>query len=119
MSQVNDFASAKVKITQSYAALLEALPGSHSAINGIIGSAVPPEQVSEFFELCYAYRDDLPGDLLEAAADVGHFAWINGFWGLGVDSRGLKMETILRGGSLPTGTDEPAPSGKYAPALGS
>ena len=113
MAQITDFAAAKILITQNYAALLAALPSKVDQINAIVGSAVPPEQVSEFFEFCYANRAELPAPILVAAADVGNFAWVNGFWGLGIDGRGSKMETVLRGKDLPKGVDAPAPSGKY------
>lgn len=117
MAIPNDFVQANLIIIQSYAALRAAVAASaHAALDTIVGSVVPPERVSEFFEFGYAHREDLTPELREAVADVGHFAWINGFWGLGADGRGSNMETLLRGQDLPEGVDAPAPSGKYAPA---
>lgn len=114
MSVAQDFSQASLIIAQTYVEVRASVPVSaQTAIDAIVGTVVMPERVSEFFEFGYAHRDDLSAELRERVADVGHFAWVNGFWGLGIDGRGSKMETVLRGKDLPKGVDAPAPSGKY------
>lgn len=114
MAIPNDFVQASLIIVQSYARLRSAVAAdAQPALDTIVGSVVPPERVSEFFEFGYAHRESLSPELREAVADVGHFAWTNGFWGLGVDGRGAAMETLLRGGNLAAGATAPEPSSKY------
>lgn len=116
MSYIEDFAGAGLAIAQLYAGAREALPegGARDALDRIVSSTVPPERVSELFELGYAMREHLSAGQRADIADIGRFAWMNGFWGLGENNRGSRMETVLRGGKLPSGFEAPEVSAKYA-----
>ena len=119
MAVAADFAQANLIMAQTYPALITALGGDEDALaqlNAVFGAVVLPEKISEFFEFTYARRADLPAVIKEAGADVGHFAWLNGFWGLGENGRGSRMERVLRGQSLSKGEEVPEPSAKYAAA---
>lgn len=119
MPVVNDFGQANLIMAQAFPALITALAANSAAIeqvNTIFGTVVLPEKVSEFFEFAYANRETLPQDIKTAAADVGNFAWVNGFWGLGEGGRGSRMERLLRGQALGKNEEAPEPSAKYAPA---
>lgn len=117
MSIPTDFAAANLAILEAYAPLVWLLKQDHpealDQLTPIVAGSVPPERVSEFFEFAYAYRDLLNDELRGVAADIGNFAWTNGFWGLGVDQRGALMEKVLRGQDLPEGATEPGISAKY------
>ena len=119
MAQVTDFAQANLIMAQAFPALISALASNAEAmeqVNTIFGTVILPEKVSEFFEFAYANRETLPQDIKTAAADVGNFAWVNGFWGLGEGGRGSRMERLLRGQALGKNEEVPEPSAKYAPA---
>lgn len=119
MAVASDFGQANLIMAQAYPQLVAALAGNVEAMeqaNAIFGAVVLPEKVSQFFEFTYANRDALPQDIKTAAADVGNFAWVNGFWGLGEGGRGSRMERLLRGQALGKNEEVPEPSVKYAPA---
>lgn len=116
MTIPSDFVEANRIMLQSYSSLAaaDALPPAKLAqLETILSGLVPPERVSEFFEFGYANRAQLDGAARSAFADIGNFAWMNGWWGLAADSRGLRMEALLRGVALPDGVTEPEPSSKY------
>lgn len=120
MAVPGDFIGANTLMLNTYAALAVQLTGSEgeealAQLTAIMAGVVPPERVSEFFEFGYAKADLLDASAKEAFADVGAFATINGFWGLGANGRGMAMEQILRGEALPEGVEAPQPSPKYAP----
>lgn len=117
----NDFVQANTVMLTAYMALAPQLSGGANQdkltqLTGIIAGVIAPERVSEFFEFGYANADLLDAATKEAFADVGAFATVNGFYGLGQDGRGRAMELILRGNPLPKGMTEPTPSAKYAAA---
>lgn len=119
MAVATDFAQANLIMAQAFPALLTAFADDETKVaqvNAIYGTVILPEKVSEFFELIYANQEDLPAAVKEAGADVGNFAWVNGFWGLGQDGRGSRMERVLRGQALGKNQVAPEPSAKYAPA---
>lgn len=119
MAVASDFGQANLIMAQAYPQLVTALDGDTEAmeqVNAIFGAVVLPEKVSQFFEFAYAYREILPQEIKTAAADVGNFAWVNGFWGLGEGGRGSRMERLLRGQALGKNEEAPEPSAKYAPA---
>ena len=90
MAVASDFGQANLIMAQAYPQLVTALDGDTEAmeqVNAIFGAVVLPEKVSQFFEFAYAYREILPQEIKTAAADVGNFAWVNGFWGLGEGGR--------------------------------
>lgn len=118
MPVANDFGQANLIMAQAFPALISALASNAEAmeqVNAIFGTVILPEKVSEFFEFAYANRETLPQDIKSAAADVGNFAWVNGFWGLGEGGRGSRMERLLRGQALGKNEEVPEPSAKYAP----
>lgn len=120
MTVCTNFAEAMLAIIQVYPTMRGQLPEARQTdFDTIVSSVIPPEKVSLFFELAYATRDSLDTATKTAAADVGNFAWINGFWGLAADDRGLLMEMTLRGATLPKGTTAPEPMANYveAPAV--
>lgn len=110
--QVTSFAEADGRILESYASAAAAFAALDMAepFRKVVTSPIHPEKVSQFLEICYARRDDLPADVKEAAADVGAFAASMGFWELGVDGRGMKMVAVLRGEEV---NDPPAPSERF------
>ena len=119
MSIPNDFVQANTVMLTAYMALAPQLSGGANQdkltqLTGIIAGVIAPERVSEFFEFGYANADLLDAATKEAFADVGAFATVNGFYGLGQDGRGRAMELILRGKPLPKGMTAPTPSPKYA-----
>jgi len=117
MPQVTDFAQANLIMAQAFPALLTAFADDETKaaqVNAIYGTVILPEKVSEFFEFAYANRETLHAAVKEAAADAGNFAWVNGFWGLGQDGRGSRMERLLRGQALSKNEEVPEPSAKYA-----
>lgn len=117
MTVASDFGQANLIMAQAFPALISALASNAEAmeqVNAIFGTVILPEKVSEFFEFAYANRETLPQDIKTAAADVGNFAWVNGFWGLGQDGRGSRMERLLRGQALGKNEEVPEPSAKYA-----
>lgn len=120
MAVATDFAQANLIMAQAFPALLAAFADDETKVaqvNAIYGTVILPEKVSEFFEFIYANQEDLPAAVKEAGADVGNFAWVNGFWGLGQDGRGSRMERVLRGQTLTKSEEVPEPSAKYgAPA---
>lgn len=115
MTNIEDFAGASLVITRLYAEVRAALPSdkAREALDRIVSAPVLPERVSEFFELGYAVRESLSASQRAEIADVGRFAWMHGFWGLGENNRGSRMETLLRGGNLPASVDAPEISAKY------
>lgn len=115
-----DFVSANTRMLEAYATIsaqfAEQAQGAElTQLTAIMAGVVPPERVSEFFEFGYAKADLLDSAAKEAFADVGAFATVNGFYGLGQNGRGMAMERILRGEPLPDGVEPPEPSTKYAP----
>lgn len=120
MAVATDFAQANLIMAQAFPALLTAFADDETKaaqVNAIYGTVILPEKVSEFFEFAYANRETLPQEIKTAAADVGNFAWVNGFWGLGEGGRGSRMERLLRGQTLTKSEEVPEPSAKYgAPA---
>jgi len=121
MTVPNDFVQANTMMLQAYAALIsmvetEAEQDLADRLTSILAGVVPPERVSQFFEFGYARRAEIPAGLLSAFADVGNFAWTMGFYGLGQDSRGALMETLLRGQDLPEGAAAPEPLAAFAAA---
>jgi len=116
MPQVTDFAQANLIMAQAFPTLITSFPDDETKVaqvNAIYGTVILPEKVSEFFEFAYANRETLPQEIKTAAADVGNFAWVNGFWGLGEGGRGSRMERLLRGQTLTKSEEAPEPSGKY------
>lgn len=116
---INDFSAANLAIMQAYPAVIDALGDDAEAVqqfNAVASAVVQPERVSQFFEFIFARHETMPAAVKAAAADVGHFASINRFYGLGVDRRGELMERVLRGGSIPSGVSAPAPIERYQPA---
>lgn len=115
--EVTSFSDATGLIFDVYAeasAAFEAIDMSDK-FREVVTATVQPEKVSQFLELCYACRDDLPASVKAAAADIGTFAAANSFYGLGEDQRGTKMVSILRGGSV---EDAPEPSARFARVAG-
>lgn len=116
----NDFPQANAMMLTAFATLSAAAVSEDELsaveqLNSILSGLVPPERVSHFFEFGYARRASLPAELLPVFADVGNFAWTYGFYGLGTDSRGIYMETLLRGDPLPVGAIEPVPNPNFVP----
>ncbi len=115
-----DFVSANSRMLEAYAALAPTLaatePAAFGQLTTIMAGVIPPERVSEFAEWGYAKRDLLDAPAKEAVADVCAFATMNGFYGLGENQRGARIEAMLRQGSLPKGTEAPEPSNKFAVA---
>ncbi len=113
-----DFVSANGRMLEAYAALAPSLavaqPGAFEQLTAIMTGVIPPERVSEFAEWGYAKRDLLDAPAKEAVADVCAFATMNGFYGLGENQRGMRIETMLRHGELPEGVEAPEPATKYA-----
>lgn len=85
--------------------------GMEPEFTSIVTGPNTAEKCSQFFELCYANRADLPEVVKEAAIDIGEFATGHGFYGLRTDGRGLAMLTAMSGGG-----DGPEPVGRYSPA---
>lgn len=113
--QITSFTEANLAIASAYADLKAALPESSDDIDAIVSAVVPPEKVSNFFEFAYAKGQSLPAALRSVAADVGDFAWANGFYGLGENGRGMKMAAALRRKSFSIQEGDPAPKEQYAP----
>lgn len=97
--QVTSFADADQLILTTYAAAAAAFTtlDKLELYQSVVTATTHPEKVSQFLELCYAQREHLPQNVLDAAADVGAFATTMGFYGLGQDERGIKMVSALRG----------------------
>ena len=115
---VASYIDANLLMIQRYPTLRAALPADDQPkLDAIVAGTVPPESASLYFEFVYARRDVVGDEDKAAAADIGHFAWTLGFWGLGVDDRGRLMEMVLRGAPLPDGAAEPAPLAQYAPPI--
>lgn len=112
--QVTSFAEADGRIFDVYASASAAFAAIDMTdkLREVVTSTVHPEKVSQFLELCYAFRTYLPADVLEAAADIGAFATSMGFYGLGTDGRGAKMVAALRGEEV---TDLPEPAERFVP----
>jgi hypothetical protein len=112
-----DFQSANLAIVQAYAAMRAKLGEDAQAnLDSIVGETVPPAKVANFFELAYAQADKLDDATKATAADVGHFAWSMGFYGLADNQRGQLMEAVLRGQTLPSGATAPDPKPEYSEA---
>lgn len=109
---VSSFAEADGLILMTYADAAAAFTamGEFEMYQAVVTATVHPAKVSQFLELCYAHRDSLPRNVLEAAADVGVFAATMGFYGLGQDGRGAKMVAVLRGEDV---ADPPVPAERY------
>lgn len=117
-----DFVSANTRMLEAYATIStqfaeQAQDAELAQLTAIMAGVIPPERVSEFFEFGYAKADLLDSAAKEAFADVGAFATVNGFYGLGQNGRGMAMERILRGQDLPEGVEAPEPSSKYVPPV--
>lgn len=104
---------------EAHAAILSVYVSAASFFSGgqnkdsfqrIMTTPVDPEKFSQFFELCYAERENLPEDVKEAAISVGRFAATLGFYELGIDGRGLLMAQAMESGG-----DGPEPLAAYKP----
>ena len=118
MPACTDFNAAFRVIAASFAAMESAVTDAaqRSQIDRIATSpdVCPPEKVAMFFEWAYGNRAALSADQRAAAADVGNYAWTNGFYGLGVANRGQLIEQELRG-LLPAGATAPDPLPQFVP----
>lgn len=109
---VSSFAEADGVILMTYADAAAAFTAldKFEMYQAVATATVHPAKVSQFLELCYAHRDSLPRNVLEAAADIGAFAATMGFYGLGQDGRGARMVAVLRGEDV---ADPPVPADRY------
>lgn len=109
---VQSFSDANVQIMQAYGAAASAAPDP-AILDGVVGTPIAPELVSQFLEYVYANRAAMPPSVVAAAIDVGNFATANGFYGLGDDQRGFKMIKVLKGQTV---TGAPDPKAQYVAA---
>ena len=113
--RVTSFAEADGLILSTYAVAAAAFTqlGKFDTFQSVVTATVHPEKVSQFLELCYANREALPPEINAAAADIGAFAAVHGFYGLDTDQRGLRMVQVLSGETI---FDVPEPDNRYVSA---
>lgn len=118
MTAATEMPAANLIIMQTYAAFREALPedADKTALDAIVANPIQPLRIADWIEFGFAKREHLSADLAASVADAGHCAVFYGFNGLGANGRGAAIETLLRGGKLPKGVDEPAVDPRWAPA---
>ncbi len=116
MTVIADLPSANLAIAKAYPALVAALPDAadQQLLDRIVSMVVLPEKLSALFEFGYARADLLPAELKALVADVGSYATLNGFHGLGDDNRGAGMQMVLRGEWTFKEIAPPAPAQAYA-----
>ena len=114
---VTTLPEANIAIAQQYLSMREALPETRrDALDEIIGNPVLAGKTSGFLELAYACREHLTDEHKAAAAAVGQFATAHGFYGLGVDNRGLRMVAVLQG-TAPDDDTAPQPAAQYVETM--
>lgn len=112
--EIASFSDANVAISGAYLAVRDAVaPELQAALDSVIGSPVPPERVSHFLEFAYANGGSLDLATRQTAANIGRFAAQNGFYGLGVDQRGLKMCQALERTTFSYGAADPTPDSRF------
>ena len=95
---INTFAEANIAIATHYLAIRDLLPEEAKAnLDEVVGNPVLPGKVSGFLELGYKHRNVLTQAQKLVVAEVGQFAYANGFYGLGENARGYKMVSVLNG----------------------
>lgn len=114
---VTNIQLANLSIAQLYAPVRAKLPEEFQPIfDKVVSSVIIPEKIALFFEIGYAQAAALDDTLKNAVADVGNFAWQNGWYMLGANNRGMLMEKVLRGDPLPSGATAPVPMPEYTVA---
>lgn len=76
-------------------------------LKGVFLIPIQPQAISEFGEYIYAHAEEFSEEVKVAASSVVDFATSMMWWGLGENSRGLKISKLLRGQSITGDTPDP------------
>lgn len=108
-----DYSEVNQKLFSVYGEAIAAFSelGLEVEFSKIVTTPIEPEKCSQFFELCYANKDDLPEAVIDAAIEIGEYATALRFYGLGADGRGVAMLAAMSGGA-----DGPEPVVRYCSA---